>query len=95
VAAFAITAVVVTNCSVSMTTAAGGFYPATAKGGTAIVAAGQVYSSLTAATVLLNATVAATPLVTRYAQANVYLSLTTPQGAAATCDVYVIGTDLT
>lgn len=95
VTAFQITGIVVTNCSVSMTTAAGGVYPTTAKGGTAIVAAGQVYSSLTASTVLLNLTVAATPLVTRYAQGAIYLSLTTAQGAPATCDVYLIGIDLT
>lgn len=95
VTAFQITGIVVTNCSTSLTTAVGGFYPTTAKGGTPIVAATQVYSALTGASVLLNATVAATPLITRYAIANVYLSLTIAQGGAATCDVYVFGNDLT
>lgn len=95
VTAFQITSIVVTNCSASLTTAAGGFYPTTAKGGVPIVAAIQAYTALTGTTVLLGATVAATPLVTRYALASVFLALTIAQGAPATCDVYVIGVDLT
>ena len=95
VAVYQITGIVVTNCSASLTLAVGGFYPTTAKGGTPIVAATQVYSALTSASVLLNATVAATPLITRFTVTPVYLSLTTAQGSAATCDVYVIGVDLT
>lgn len=86
---YVIQAIWVTNCSANLTTAAGGVYPTTAKGGTAIVAAGQVYSALTAATILLPLTIAAGNVI--YNQAIVYLSLTTPQGSAATCDVYVIG----
>lgn len=92
---FQVTSIVVTNCSASLTTAAGGFYPTTAKGGTPIVAAIQAYTALTATTVVLPLTVAATPLVTRYTVSIVYLSLTIAQGAPATCDVYVIGNDLT
>jgi hypothetical protein len=95
VAVYQITGIVVTNCSASLTLAVGGFYPTTAKGGTPIVAATQIYSALTSASVLLNATVAATPLVTRFTVTPVYLSLTTAQGSAATCDIYVIGVDLT
>lgn len=95
ITAFQIASIVVTNCSASLTTAAGGFYPTTAKGGVPIVAAIQAYTALTAATVLLPVTVAATPLVTRYVVSTVYLSLTIAQGAPATCDVYVIGVDLT
>ena len=95
VTAFQITSIVVTNCSTSMTLAAGGFYPAAAKGGTPIVAATQIYSALTGSTILVGTTVAATPLVTRYTISTVYFSLTTAQGSAATCDVYVVGLDLT
>lgn len=95
VTAFQITGIAVTNCSANLTLAVGGFYPAAAKAGTAIVANTQVYTALIASTVLLNATVAAAPLVTRYAIGTVYLSLTTAQGGAATCDVYVVGVDLT
>jgi hypothetical protein len=95
ITSFAITDIIVTNCSTSLTLAAGGFYPTTSKGGTPIVAATQVYSALTASTILLKATVAATPLITRYTVSNVYLSLTTAQGSAATCDVFLEGFDLT
>lgn len=77
-----------TKPSVSLTTAAGGVYTSTAKGGTAIVAAGQVYSGLVAATDVIGCTMAATPTVTNN---TVYLSLTTAQGAAATADVFVYG----
>jgi hypothetical protein len=87
----------VTNASISLTTAAGGIYTAAAKGGVAIVAATQVYSNLTIATravlltiaQLMNAVAgtAATP-------AQIFFSLTTGQGAAATADIYVFGLDL-
>jgi hypothetical protein len=77
-----------TKGSVSMTTAAGGVYTAGSKGGTAIVAAGQVYTGLTGtATDVVTATMAATPTVT----SSIYFALTTPQGAAATGDVFVFG----
>jgi hypothetical protein len=95
VTVFQITSIVVTNCSTSLTLAVGGFYPATSKGGTPIIAAAQIYSALTAASVVLNPTIAATPLVTRFTVSNIYLSLTVAQGGAATCDVYVFGVDLT
>lgn len=80
--------------SISLTTAAGGFYPAASKGGTAIVAAGQAYSALTGATKWLDCTLSATPGTDLYTATTLYLSLTTAQGAAATADVYVIGRDL-
>lgn len=79
--------VYVSGASLSLTTASGGVYTSAAKGGTAIVAAGQAYSSLTTSTDTLSATMAATPTVT----GNIYLSLTTAQGAAATASVFVFG----
>jgi len=92
-----ISAIWITNCTISMTTAAGGFYPTTAKGGTALVANTQVYSALTAATVLLAATLnaGANLPTTRSTTSPLYLSLTTAQGSASTCDVYILGQDLT
>jgi len=78
----------VTNASTSLTTAAGGFYTAASKGGTAIVANTQVYSSLTAAGKVLNPTIAVTDTETA---ATLYFSLTTAQGSAATADIYVVG----
>lgn len=91
---YVIERIVVTNASISLTTAAGGVYTAAAKGGTAIVAAGQVYSALTAATKFVALTLqnsALTDVFDAATQANLYLSLTTGQGAAATADVYVYG----
>lgn len=87
-----ITGFLVLNASTSLTLAVGGIYTATAKGGTAIVGAVQVYSALTAAGVTLNPTMANTNLRT---DAAMYLSLTTPQGGAATADFYAIGLALT
>lgn len=95
VTVFSVTSVLVTNCSTSMTLAVGGVYPTTSKGGTALVAAAQVYTALTASTVTLLATLAANIATTRYTAATLYLSLTTGQGTAATCDFYILGNDLT
>lgn len=80
--------IVATNASISLTTAAGGIYTAAAKGGTAIVAAGQAYSGLTTSAQTLALTLANTDRRTE----TPILSLTTAQGAAATADFYVIGT---
>lgn len=80
--------ILVTNASVSLTTAAGGVYTAASKGGTAVVAAGQVYSALTAAAKILALTLAVTDTRT---EATLFLNLTTAQGAAATADIYVFG----
>jgi hypothetical protein len=86
---FRINSVFVTNASTSLTTAVGGLYPAAAKGGTALVANSQVYSALTAATVLMTATIAGAGSTTRFTNMDWFLSLTTPQGAAATADLYI------
>lgn len=87
---YMITGILVTNASLSLTLAAGGVYSAAAKGGTAIVAAAQVYSALTAAALTLLATIANT---NKRAETP-YLALTVAQGAAATADLYIIGTAL-
>jgi len=87
---FAVSKILVTNASVSLTTAAGGVYSAATKGGTAIVAAAQVYTALTAATSLLALTIAAAGSASVFSVAPI-LSLTTAQGAAATADFYLFG----
>lgn len=97
--AFQLTGILVTNASTSLTTVAGGFYPQAGKAGSAIVANSQVYSTLTASTLLLNATLTAYANAQRFSRTQlpdwaIYLSLTTPQGGAATADVYVIGIEL-
>lgn len=91
-ALYTIDYILITNASISLTTCAGGFYTAATKGGTAIVAAAQVYSALTTAAKILKATIAVTDKRT---EATLYLNLTTAQGAAATADVYIVGTPLT
>jgi len=92
-AKYIVRGIVVTNASISLTTAAGGVYNAASKGGTALVANTQVYSALTAATKFVDLTMAAVADI--QTAANVYLSLTTAQGAAATADVYVYGDIIT
>lgn len=88
---FMLTRIAVTNASISLTTAAGGVYTGTSKGGTAVVAASQVYSACTAASKVALLTLDAAGTADTFAQQNLYLNLTTPQGAAATADVYVYG----
>lgn len=104
VTAFQINGIVITNPSVSLTTAVGGFYPTVSKGGTPIVAASQTYAALNVVgTSLMTATLAAFGTGTRFSAANlntvggllaIWFSLTTPQGSVASADIYIIGTDL-
>lgn len=91
---YLITAILVTNASASLTTAAGGIYPAASKGGTPVVAAVTTYTALTAAGIIFAPTLAGTVAATPYTGA-LFLSLTLGQGSAATADIYVIGVDLT
>jgi hypothetical protein len=84
-----------TNCSSSPGSAAGGVYTAASKGGTAIVAASQTFVTAQAIAPTIPNTLAANMATTRFTANPLYLSLTTPKGSAATCDMYVIGVDLT
>jgi hypothetical protein len=90
---FAVNRILVTNASTSLTTAVGGIYSAASKGGSAIVANTQVYSALTAAGKVVALTIAAAGSGNMFT-GNVFFSLTTAQGAAATADIYVIGDDI-
>lgn len=77
------------STTTNLTTAAGGIYTAASKGGSAIVASGQAYTTLAALATGLDLTIAAAgaqPLTT-----TPYLSLTTGQGAAATVNLYIMG----
>ena len=89
---FTVSQILVTNASISLTTAVGGFYPAASKGGTALVSNSQAYSGLTGSGLAISLTLAG--LARFAAGTNLYLSLTTAQGAAATADVYVYGDEL-
>ena len=98
---FMIDSIVITDPSVSLTTAAGGFYTATSKGGVTVVAAAQAYSALTTNTAsttgnALLATISTAGNTTAFPGfggasplTTLYLSLTTGQGAAATANVRV------
>jgi hypothetical protein len=68
--------------------AVGGVYSGAVKTGTQYVPAAQAYTVLTGATTAIQIT-PAFAIVT--SPAGIFLSLTTPAGAAATCDVYVQG----
>ena len=81
--------VVVTNASISLTTAAAGLFTAPSAGGTGIVA-NAALSACTGPTVVSERTVAST--ATQQGQ-NLYFNVATAQGAAATADVYVYGYD--
>ena len=82
--------IIATNASINLTTAAGGIYAAASKT-TALVAAAQVYTALTAPTKYLDLTLTALVGTDVRTENTLYLSLTTPQGAAATADIYIIG----
>lgn len=91
---FVLRRIVVTNASTSLTTAAGGIYTAVSKGGTAVVAASQAYSTLTTSALFLDLTLntaGSANITVKSSVPNLYLSLTTAQGGAATADVYVYG----
>jgi Tfp pilus assembly protein PilV len=90
-AAYKVAKITVTNASANLTTAVGGFYTATSKGGVALVANTQVYTALSTAGKSLDVTLAAAAAITNAAATPLYLSLTTAQGTAATADVYVFG----
>lgn len=83
--------VVVTNASISLTSAAAGLFTAPSAGGTGIVA-NAALSACTGPTVVSERTVASTAVQTGQ---NLYFNVATAQGAAATGDVYVFGYDLT
>lgn len=86
---YSVSNVVFTNASISLTTAEAGLFTAPSTGGAAIVADAAL-SALTGSTVVSQRTVAST--ATQSAQ-NLYVNVSTAQGAAATMDVYVYGYD--
>lgn|GEM_PF-2310304 len=79
--------IVATNVVGTPVAAQGGIYTAASKGGTAIVAATQLFTGLTSGTVILDLTLAVTNQIR--SEDNLYLSLTTPNGTACTADFYV------
>jgi hypothetical protein len=103
VTAFAIAGILVTNASISLTTAVGGFYPQAAKAGVPIVPAAQTFSVLSNSSLLLWMTLSSFGQNTRFSASNlnsiagfpnIWFSLTTAQGVPATADIYIMGYDL-
>lgn len=103
VTAFQLVGILVTNASASLTTAVGGFYPAAGKSGLPIVAASQNYAGLTTSQTLQqlmltafgqNTRLSSVNLGTIAGYMNIWFSLTTPQGAPATADIYLLAVDL-
>lgn len=88
---YQILAVWVDNCTSAVSTAAGGFYTTTSKGGTPFVAAAQTYANCTSSTTMQQATLASIATTTVYSAATLYLSLTTGKGSAVAGDVYIYG----
>jgi hypothetical protein len=88
---YSVSNVIVTNATVSLSSAAAGLFTAPAAGGTAIVS-NAALSAMSASTVVSQRTVASTAAQTGQ---NLYVNVGTAQGAAATMDVYVYGYDLT
>lgn len=86
---YSVDRVLMTNGSISLTTAAAGLFDTAAAGGTAIVA-NAALATITGPTIVFNRTVASTTV--RTAQ-NLFVNVGTAQGAAATMDVYVYGFD--
>ena len=83
--------VLVTNASVSLTTAQVAVYTAPAAGGTAVLSATALTGATTAAKVV-NTAASSTDAITG---ANLYIRNTTAHGAAATADVFIYGYDVT
>lgn len=87
--AYVINNIYAINPSGSCASAVGGIYTAAAKGGTAVVAASQAYTTLSGTGTNLILTTATAGRNRR--TEDLILSLTTPHGSAATCDIYVFG----
>lgn len=92
---YVIANIIATNPSTTLAVsiAAGGFYTGASKSGTTIVAAGQLYTALTAASKISPLTLALT--TDSLTAQTLYFSLTVAHGSAATADLYIFGYTLT
>jgi len=87
--------IVMINASTALTTAVGGIYPTTSKGGTPYVAASQTYTTVNSGvSAFLSLTKTNIGGLATHNDPILYFSLTTAQGAAATADIYVFGTPI-
>lgn len=88
---YTIRRVIVTNASVPLTAAVGGIYTGPGKTGTALVPAGQSYVALATPRRFIDTGQDISTITDAFTAQTLYLSLTTPQGVAATADVYIYG----
>lgn len=86
---YSVSNVILTNASVSLTTAQAGLFSAAGGGGTAVVS-NAALSGATGPTVVSQRTVASTATLTG---PYLYWNVGTAQGAAATGDIYIYGYD--
>ena len=84
--------VVFTNASISLTTATAGVFTAPAASGA--IVADAALSGLTSSAIVSERTIASGGTNAKTGQ-NLYVNVGTPQGAAATFDVYIYGYDFT
>lgn len=91
--AFTPTTVVVTNASISLTTASFGIFPSPAGAGTAVRANATSVAN-TGPTVTAANPANGASLTLKYTTDTLYLNVATAQGAPATADIYVYGYDL-
>ena len=103
VSAFQLTGIIVTNASISLNVAQGGFYPQPGKVGAPLVLSTQIYSVLLSNTILMQPALTAYAMTTRFTtailapigtQMAIYFSLGSAQTGAATADIYILGVDL-
>lgn len=84
--------IVLEGASISLTTATAGVF--TAAGGIGTVAADQALTALTGANKFLDLTLSSIGITDVLTGANLYFRVNTPQGAAATVNVFIYGENL-
>lgn len=87
---YSVQSIIVTNASISLTTAQLAVYSGPGATGTTVKSAYALSGNTSSTTVVITAATS-TDLLSGN---NLYLRCTTAQGAAATCDIYVYGYDL-
>jgi hypothetical protein len=90
---FAIDTMIVANCTGDASSAVGGVYDGAGKTGNQVVPASQTYTPLNGVGTIAQISSVSTTL-TYTNSATLYLSLSTPQGSAVTCDVFLGAIDL-
>lgn len=77
------------NASTPISGAVGGIYTQSGKSGTSIINASQAWSGLTSTVKVIHPALVNAGM--SVFNGDLYLSLSTPMGSTATCDIYVIG----